>query len=286
VSLLGTIGVVAAAALLLFLAERVVPLRIQRFPWIHELGINLAFSAMAFSVSAALVRPAAVRAMGWSGPRDLGLVHLVEMPPMVRGLFVFLLLDLTFYYWHRLNHQVPVLWRFHNVHHCDPDLGVSTSFRFHFGEVALSTIFRVLQVTAIGASLPAYAVYEAAFQLNTLFHHSNVRLPIRLERPLNRLLVTPRMHGIHHSQVREETSSNYSVVLPWWDWLHRTLRLNVPQSRIVIGVPGYAQPEDNRLASLLAMPFRKQRDYWIARDGDRIQREPGTLKPNLHHLED
>jgi len=285
-SLAGTIGVVTAAALLLFLAERKVPLRTQRAPWIRELAINLTLSVMAFGVSAALVRPAVFRAMGWSQGHELGLIHLIRLPPLVRGFLVFLLLDLTFYYWHRLNHRWPALWRFHNVHHCDPDLGVSTSFRFHFGEVALSTIFRVVQVTAIGASLPAYAVYEAAFQLNTLFHHSNTRIPIRLERWLNRLLVTPRMHGIHHSQVREETNSNYSVVLPWWDWLHRTLRLNVPQSRIVTGVPGYAGPEDNRLGALLAMPFRKQRDYWMARSGETVQRQPETLGADLHRLEE
>ncbi len=285
-SLGGTVGVVAAAAVLLFLAERKVPLRAQKVSWIRELAINAAFSIMAFGASAALVRPAIIRAMDWSQQRDLGVIYLVELPPMVRGFLAFLLLDLTFYYWHRLNHQWPVLWRFHNVHHCDPDLGVSTSFRFHFGEVALSTIFRVLQVTAIGASLSAYAIYEVAFQLNTLFHHSNVRLPIRVERWLNRFLVTPRMHGIHHSQVQDETNSNYSVVFPWWDWLHRTLRLNVPQSRIVIGVPGYAAPEDNQLWSLLTMPFRKQHDYWMSPSDESLQRESGTLGSNLHHLED
>jgi len=285
-SLAGTIGLVAAAMVVLLLAERRVPLRTQKAPWLRELAINVAFSAMAFGVSALLVRPALLRAMGWSERRDLGLVYFVQLPPMVRSFLVFLLLDLTFYYWHRINHQWPVLWRFHNVHHCDPDLGVATSFRFHSGEVALSTIFRVLQVIAIGASLPAYAVYEAAFQLNTLFHHSNVRLPIRVERRLNRFLVTPRMHGIHHSQVRDETMSNYSVVLPWWDWLHRTLRLNVPQSRIVIGVPGYAAPEDNHLWSLLTMPFREQRDYWIAPGGEPVRREPEALGADLHRLED
>ncbi|MFL6202228.1 MAG: sterol desaturase family protein [Thermoanaerobaculia bacterium] len=279
-------AVVAAAALLLLLAERTFPLRTPRFPWHRELAINLALSALAFGVAAVLVRPAVVRTMSWSRRQDLGLAYLVEMPALARGVLVFLLLDLTFYYWHRLNHEWPALWRFHNVHHCDPDLGVSTSFRFHFAEVALSTIFRVVQVSVIGAALPVYAVYEAAFQLNTLFHHSNVRLPIRLERLLNRFLVTPRMHGIHHSQVKEETSSNYSVVLSWWDRLHRTLRLNVPQARIVIGVPGYCAPEDNQLRVLLSMPFRKQRDYWLRPGGERVRREPEDLGPNLHHLED
>lgn len=285
-TLAGTIGVVAAAMVVLLLVERRIPLRAQNVPWLRELAINVAFSALAFGVSALLVRPALLHAMGWSERRGLGLVYLLELPPMVRGVLAFVLLDLTFYYWHRLNHQWPALWRFHNVHHCDPGLGVSTSFRFHFGEVALSTIFRVLQVIAIGAPLSAYGVYEAAFQLNTLFHHSNVRLPIRVERRLNRFLVTPRMHGIHHSQVRDETMSNYSVVLPWWDWLHRTLRLNVPQARIVIGVPGYAEPEDNRLWPLLTMPFRRQRDYWLGPSREPVKRENEVLGPDLHRLEE
>lgn len=285
-SLAGTVAAVAVAAVLLLAAERKFPLRAQKTPWIRELAINAAFSIMAFAVSAALVRPAIARALGWSQGYDLGLIYLVDLPPVMRGFLVFLWLDLTFYYWHRLNHQWPFLWRFHNVHHCDPDLGVSTSFRFHFGEVALSTFFRVLQVSVIGASLSAYVIYEIAFQLNTLFHHSNVRLPIHLERWLNRFLVTPRMHGIHHSQVRDETNSNYSVVLPWWDWLHRTLRLNVPQAQILIGVPGYAEPEDNRLWALLAMPFRRQRNYWMGPGGESLQRNPDTLGTDLRHLEE
>jgi sterol desaturase/sphingolipid hydroxylase (fatty acid hydroxylase superfamily) len=281
-----TVAAVAAAALLLLVAERAAPLRHQKLRWLPELALNVAFSALAFGVSAVLVRPAVVRAMGWSQRQEIGLIYLADLPPFARGVLVFALLDLAFYYWHRLNHEWPALWRFHNVHHCDPDLGVSTSFRFHFGEVALSTVFRIVQVTVIGASLPAYAAYEVAFQLNTLFHHSNVRLPIRVERWLNRILVTPRMHGIHHSQVCEETNSNYSVVFSWWDRLHRTLRLNVPQSRIVIGVPGYAAPGDNRLLRLLAMPFTRQKDYWKRPDGSESERDPAVLGAHPHRLEE
>ena len=142
--------------------------------------------------------------------------------------------------------------------------------------MALSTIFRVVQVVVIGMSVWTFAIYEIVFQANTLFHHSNVRLPIGLERVLNRVLVTPRMHGIHHSQVRNETNSNYSVVLPWWDWLHRTLRLNIPQSQVRIGIPGYARPEDNRIWHLLTLPFRKQRDYWRDDEGTEPHRDPSS----------
>jgi sterol desaturase/sphingolipid hydroxylase (fatty acid hydroxylase superfamily) len=184
------------------------------------------------------------------------------MPRAAGWIGAFLLLDLSFYYWHRANHRWPLLWRFHNVHHVDPDLDVSTALRFHFGEVLLSAGFRAVQVLLIGPPVAAYMAYEVVFQANTLFHHSNVRLPLRVERVLHRLLVTPRMHGIHHSQVKGETDSNYSVVFPWWDRLHRSLVLGIPQRDVAIGVPGYARPEDNRLAALALVPFRRQRDYW------------------------
>jgi hypothetical protein len=120
-----------------------------------------------------------------------------------------------------------------------------------------------------------FAAYELVFQANTLFHHSNVRLPIRVERLLNRVLVTPRMHGIHHSQVREEADSNYSVVFPWWDRLHRTLGLDIPQVDVVVGVPAYSRPEDNTLSNTLLLPFRHQRDYWLRPDGT-VARRPAT----------
>jgi sterol desaturase/sphingolipid hydroxylase (fatty acid hydroxylase superfamily) len=171
-------------------------------------------------------------------------------------------MDLTFYYWHRLNHTRPLLWRFHNVHHADPDMDVTTSFRFHWGEVLYSTIFRLLQVGIIGVLPLTYVVYEAAFNGATMFHHSNLRLPMAWERRLNRIFVTPRMHGVHHSAVGRETNSNYSVIFSWWDRLNRSLRLNVGQSDIVIGVPGYLRPGDNRVLPMLALPFHQQRPYW------------------------
>ena len=94
------------------------------------------------------------------------------------------------------------------------------------------------------------------------------------ERFLNLVVVTPRMHGIHHSEVRRENNSNFSVVFPWWDRLHRTLRLNVPQSQIVVGIPAYPETTDNQLGHALAMPFRRQREYWRRPDGTTAERDP------------
>jgi sterol desaturase/sphingolipid hydroxylase (fatty acid hydroxylase superfamily) len=279
------LSVLAAAFALLFLLERLFPLRRRTCSVLRRLVANLAIAALAFGTAAVTVRPLVLSLLGWTEARDFGLVHLLPLPAAGRVVLGFLLMDLAFYYWHRLNHRWPFLWRFHNVHHIDPDLDVSTSFRFHFGEVALSVAFRVLQLTLSGVSGWTYGIYEVAFQLNTLFHHSNLRLPIAFERPLNRLLVTPRMHGIHHSQVRDETDSNFSVVLSWWDRLHGTLRLNVPQDAIAVGVPAYTLAGDHTLWHGLTLPFRRQRDHWRRPDGATVERDPAELGRDRHRLE-
>ena len=275
------IGCIFAA---FFVIERVMPLRNRTAGSFARLMVNLALTTLAFLAAAALVKPAALRTFEWNARNEFGMLQLISMPDWARFIAGFLLLDLSFYYWHIVNHKVPVLWRFHNVHHIDTDLDVSTGFRFHFGEVLLSAFFRVAQIRLIGVSFGAFAAYELIFQANTLFHHSNVRLPIALERLLNRVLVTPRMHGIHHSQIRRETNSNFGVVFCWWDKLHRTIGLNIPQSEITIGVAGYSSREDRRLLRALALPFRKQRDYWSARDGTIPTRDAATLKENRMRL--
>jgi hypothetical protein len=113
-------------------------------------------------------------------------------------------------------------------------------------------------------------IYQAA----NMFQHANLRLPLLLERILNRILVTPRMHGIHHSVVGEEVGSNFSVVLRRWDALHCTLRLNVVQQEITIGVAGYLSPEHNRLWSLVALPIRFSKDDFLSPDGTEPKRLP------------
>ena len=254
--------IVLGAFLFLFVLERLFPLRKTTRTLLGRLVINFVLSAITFLIALVLVKPAALRALNWAGEKPFGLLQFITMPAWAQWLVAFLLLDLSFYYWHVMNHRVPFLWRFHNVHHFDPDLDVSTGFRFHFGEVAMSALFRMVQAALIGPTLAQFLIYELVFQIHTLFEHSNWRLPKGFERPLQLFVVTPRMHGIHHSQFRDETNSNYSVVFSFWDRLHRTLKLNVSQEEIIIGVPGYAADTDNRAWSALAAPFRKQKEYW------------------------
>jgi len=268
----------------LLVLEQFFPLRKSTRVLVGRLLVNFSISALTFFVAAVLVRPAALVTLHWANVKSFGVIHVVRLPAPFEFALSFLLMDLAFYYWHIVNHRVPFLWRFHNVHHIDPDLDVSTGFRFHFGEVAMSAAFRVVQVSLIGLSGWTFAVYEVVFQAETLFHHSNLRLPIRFERLLNRLLVTPRMHGIHHSQVQRENNSNFGVVFPWWDRFHRTLGLNISQAEIAIGIAGYSQPDDNRLGNALLMPFRKQRDYWRTSDGTLVERPQTPAEQNPTRL--
>jgi sterol desaturase/sphingolipid hydroxylase (fatty acid hydroxylase superfamily) len=272
--------VVAAVFALLFLLERFAPLRKSTHSLIARAVVNLTIAILMFAAAVALVQPAAKWALHWSAERPFGVVHLVDLPVWAKFALSFLLMDLGFYYWHVANHRLSFLWRFHNVHHIDPDLDVTTAFRFHFGEIALSTVFGLVAISVIGISGWAFAFYQLIFQAEVLFHHSNLRLPIRFERLLSKIIVTPRMHGIHHSQVRRENNSNFGTVFTWWDRLHRTLGLNIPQSQIAIGIPGYSLPDDNGVGNTLLLPFRKQRDYWRRPDGTSVERDTAPAENN------
>src|SRR4030042_2209686 len=270
---LGTVTLLAVFSLLL-LAGLLRPLRRSKRALARRLGVNLAVPALSFAVGVAVVRPAALGWATWSQAHSFGLLPWTGLPLWAQGLAGFLLMDLTFYYWHRANHVYPLLGRFHNVPHVAPDLDVSTSFRFHFGETLYSTVFRGLQVGLLGISVFTYLAYEFFFNLATMFHHSNLQLPLHLERWLNRVMVTPRMHGVHHSAIGPETNSNYSVIFCWWDKLHRSLRLNIRQQDIVVGGRGYLLPGDNRIKALLSLPFQKQRPYWRWPSGKTALRKP------------
>jgi len=259
--------------LLLILLEQIFPLRKKSRSLLPRLLINASLSVISFIIVSMVIFPAQQNTISFTAERGFGLLQFVNLPIVIEGIIGFLLMDLAFYYWHLLNHKVSFLWRFHNVHHFDPDLDVSTAFRFHFVEIGLSTLFRVIQLSLIGISPIAFMIYELCFTANTLFQHSNIKLPIIFERVLNKIIVTPRMHGVHHSQFMNETNSNYSTVFSWWDIIHKTIRLNIPQNKIIIGVPAYSIQKDNTLVNAFMLPFKKQREYWKSSDDLLIQRD-------------
>ncbi len=254
-------GLAAAAAGVGFLlwAER---RRSLRQPSAHLAGhqservvTNLAMAGLTAAVTHGAMVPVIEPLAEWVERRQAGLVQRLPAPAWLRDAIAVVLLDYTLYWWHVAEHRLRWLYRFHQVHHADLALDTSTALRFHFGEFLASVPWRAAQVVVIGASPRAVRLWQRLTMVSVLFHHSNARLPLWLERRLARVVMTPRLHGIHHSVVVSEQDSNWSSGLTFWDRLHGTYRANVPQDDIEIGVAAYREPMDVTLQRSLAMPL-------------------------------
>jgi sterol desaturase/sphingolipid hydroxylase (fatty acid hydroxylase superfamily) len=266
---------VGGTFVVLTIFERWRPLRPAREAKLRRVSRNLVFAGLAAATVNLLERPLVQPLASTVERRRLGLLHAIPLPAPVHLMLAVVLLDYTLYIWHVLVHRVPWLWRFHLVHHMDLDLDASTALRFHFGELAVSIPWRAAQIAAIGVGPNALALWQNALLISILFHHSNVQLPIGVERVLSRILVTPRVHGIHHSIVPEETNSNWSSGLTVWDRLHGTLRLDVPQNAIAIGVAAYRSAEEVTLGKALELPFVPQPPWRLL---------PGDGEPSRHEV--
>jgi sterol desaturase/sphingolipid hydroxylase (fatty acid hydroxylase superfamily) len=268
----GAAAATGAVFLVLLVFETRQPLRRHRESKLRRVLRNLTAGGTALAVVTLLQTPFLVPVAKWVARRHVGLFNLIELPRPVAIVLLVVLLDYTLWIWHRVNHVVPFFWRFHLVHHVDRDMDASTAFRFHFGEQALSVGLRILQVVVLGADPLSLWIWHGLLSVAIVFHHSNIRLPLGLERVLCRIIVTPRMHGIHHSNYRNEANGNWSSLLSAWDYLHGTILLGVPQDLIEIGVPAYEREEDVTIGRILVMPFRRQREDWMGEDGSRLER--------------
>ena len=248
----GPIVALAALAALLWL-ERRRPLRKQVEPGVRRVARNFALGGVTSAVLAVAERPLVRPLAREIEARQWGIVQALPLPAAARTALALALMDYTLYLWHVLLHRSPALWRLHEPHHADLDLDASSAARFHFLEFVASIPWRAVQIVLIGAGPRVLALWQRLTLIEVFFHHSNVRLPVGLERWLARLIVTPRLHGIHHSVVRSERDSNFSSGLTIWDHLHGTVRTNVPQARITIGLPNHRKPEP--LTHVLSMPF-------------------------------
>jgi sterol desaturase/sphingolipid hydroxylase (fatty acid hydroxylase superfamily) len=247
--------------------ERRRPLRRLVEPKLRREARNLSVAGLSALVVVLAERPLVMPLALWVEKQDYGLVRQFGFPLWLEITAALVLMDYAFYVWHILMHRVPFLWRMHLVHHVDLDLDASTALRFHFTEMLVSIPWRAGQAVLIGLTPFSFSVWQCVFLLSILFHHSNIALPIRWERRLNKVIVTPRMHGIHHSIVERETNANWSSGLTIWDRLHGTLRLNVSQPEITIGVPALQEPRAVTLLRVLALPFEHLPPSWEFRTG-------------------
>jgi sterol desaturase/sphingolipid hydroxylase (fatty acid hydroxylase superfamily) len=259
---LGALAVLTSFALLWWI-ERKRPLRPTVEPPPRRHARNLTIAALAAVTVHVAERPLVEPLADRVEARRWGLLKRAPLPRWLETVAGLVLLDYTLYLWHVLVHRVPALWRFHAVHHVDLDLDASTAVRFHAGELLISVPWRAMQVCIIGVSPATLTLWQRLLLIEILFHHSNVRLPQRLERALSRLVVTPRLHGIHHANRELIRNVNWSSGLTVWDWLHGTLRDDIPQDEIVIGVEGFHDPRDVTLPRVLAMPFERSQESGV-----------------------
>ncbi len=240
-------GVVILSVLVLLLVlDRVMPVA-RVIGGLARVGKNLSLAAINAVLSWAIVVPvsalAASHALGWRPDWWSGVPGL---------LLDLLILDLWIYWWHRANHELPFLWRFHEVHHLDEFLDASTALRFHFGEVLLSSLVRAVVIFLLGVPITSVIVFETLLALSAMFHHSNLRLPPRLERGLSRVIVTPSIHWVHHHAIRRDTDSNYSALLSLWDRLFGSRSATARTPDMPIGVEGR---RERRFPGLVTRPF-------------------------------
>lgn len=154
-----------------------------------------------------------VEAQGWGLSRMLGLAGWTEL------LASLVVLDFFIYLWHRANHRVRFLWRFHKAHHSDPEMDVTTALRFHPGELLISALVKAGWILIWGPTATAWFLFEVSISLAAQFHHTNIDFPDRIERPLRWLVVTPRLHAAHHAVDRAFGNHNFATVFSIWDRL-------------------------------------------------------------------
>jgi sterol desaturase/sphingolipid hydroxylase (fatty acid hydroxylase superfamily) len=190
--------------------------------------------------------------------------HLLFWPIANAGLsFItgFLLLDLLHYLVHRCEHAVPLFWRFHALHHSDPDVDVTTSVRHHPVEYVVASVVYWLAVIALDIPAAVVIAHGLAVFATAAVQHGNVRLPERLERWLQPVLVTVDMHRIHHSILVDQANSNYGAVLSVWDRLFGTFTriTRAQQEHIVFGVRELPRRDCLKPFAMLLTPWRISR---------------------------
>lgn len=201
-----------------------------------------------------------------------GLLNRTEWPAWVELAAAVLLLDLWGYVWHVVSHHIPLLWRFHAVHHHDAQMDSTTALRFHFGDIVLASLSLLAVAPLLGVSVPQILVYELILIPSSIFHHANVRLPRNVDRALGWVIVTPSMHIVHHSRWHVETDSNYSAIFSFWDRLFGTLRRSADPGSIRPGLDGYRVRDHATLRGMLATPLGRIRSQPGRAPGERARR--------------
>jgi len=248
-----------SALLIMAVAEWIAPRRVlslgrKRWP------ANLAMLVLDALIVRLLLPAGAVGAALWAGEQNFGLFNYFDWSGGMAVFSAVIMLDLMIYGQHVLFHAVPILWRLHLVHHADRDIDVTTGLRFHPLEILLSMLIKISIVILLGAPVLAVIIFEVVLNGMAMFNHANVRLPLKFDAGLRLLLITPDVHRVHHSILKQETNSNYGFNLCLWDRLFGTYRAQPQDTHdtMVIGLEHLQDAPTNQLGFMLRLPFDNQ----------------------------
>jgi sterol desaturase/sphingolipid hydroxylase (fatty acid hydroxylase superfamily) len=188
--------------------------------------------------------------------KQLGLASLFSFLPFwLNAILLIILYDVWMYIWHRANHEIGFLWRFHRMHHSDPEMNVTTALRFHTGELFLSSFLRLIIFTLLGMNTGILLIYESMMMPVIYFHHSNIRISHNVDRILRAIIMTPWLHWVHHSNVQKETDTNYGTIFTWWDRIAKTFYLREDPENIELGLVDFKVSTFQTLWGMLKTPF-------------------------------
>ncbi|MCI0663544.1 MAG: sterol desaturase family protein [Acidobacteria bacterium] len=248
--------VTASGLILLIALESWLPAAVNRRRRLRHVARNLTLWLLNALVVALVAAPLIASVAGWTEESRFGVLNLLNLPPAIATLMAILVFDGLLYLMHRANHEIGFLWRFHRVHHSDPEMDATTALRFHTGEILISSALRLAVIPLLGITLWQLLAYETLMLPVILFHHSNVNFPEKVDRRLRALIVSPAVHRVHHSRARVETDSNYSIIFSFWDRICGTFRLRKDGRPVDFGLDEYDGEEWQRVSRLLTTPFQ------------------------------
>lgn len=239
-------------ALVSIAMERAAPYRTQRVlrgGWRTDICHAVVSNAVSV-VAVGLVAVGLFRLHALAGSW-LGAFH--AQPELLQGIEAILLGDLAVYAEHRLSHRLPLLWRFHSVHHSTEELDWLSGYRAHPVDLALSALSLLTPFVVLGSPGWAFAAYKAFDIVNTPFAHANLRMSLG---PFWWVVRNPEVHRWHHAKERLPGNSNFALVFPIWDVIFRTVCL--PRDRALTDY-GITEPMPGAYLGQILTPFRPRR---------------------------
>lgn len=237
--------------------ELAVPRRRIEIPRLLRWSNNLALVAIDTLLVRLVFPVAAVGLAAIAQENGWGLLNQIDIPGWAAIVIAVLAFDLAIYFQHILFHAVPALWRLHRMHHADLEFDVTTGLRFHPLEILISMLIKLGVVMALGPPAIAVLIFEVLLNASSLFNHSNIRLPLKVDAVLRLFVVTPDMHRVHHSIRPSETNSNFGFNVPWWDRILGTYRAQPGSGHenMTIGIEQFRNRRSLWLDRMLIQPF-------------------------------